>query len=248
MPLFLPSFLNSYLWDWKVCLCYSCHCWAVWPTLSAHLRALVGGCLSFACPAWEGICSCSEVGYFSVIQTVETVSGSPHLQNQGGSQAGPVDLQERRLRPSPQSRIYNETPPSWIQAPYPYHVLTGYFILPQPPPFFFLGGPCHMACRILVPQSRIEPVPPAVEARSPNHWTTRREVPSHRLLNAPHLFLLITLQPTTRRAEVPLLWFLPYVCTTNAIYLKFFFKSTHHFTENIYLIRKFCYYVNRNPG
>ena len=32
------------------------------------------------------------------------------------------------------------------------------------------------ACRILVPRPGIEPVPPAVEARSPNHWTAR-EVP-----------------------------------------------------------------------
>ena len=32
------------------------------------------------------------------------------------------------------------------------------------------------ACRILVPQPGIEPVPPAVEAQRPNHWTTR-EIP-----------------------------------------------------------------------
>ena len=33
-----------------------------------------------------------------------------------------------------------------------------------------------MACGILVPQPGIEPVPPALEAQSLNHWTTR-EVP-----------------------------------------------------------------------
>ena len=33
-----------------------------------------------------------------------------------------------------------------------------------------------MACEILVSQSRIKPVPPALEAHSLNHWTTR-EVP-----------------------------------------------------------------------
>ena len=33
-----------------------------------------------------------------------------------------------------------------------------------------------MACRILVPRPGIEPTPPAVEAWSLNHWTTR-EVP-----------------------------------------------------------------------
>ena len=42
--------------------------------------------------------------------------------------------------------------------------------------FFFFFWPCHMACRILVPQPGIELVPPAVEARSLNHWTTR-EIP-----------------------------------------------------------------------
>ena len=31
--------------------------------------------------------------------------------------------------------------------------------------------PCHMTCRILVPQPGIEPMPPAVEAQSPDHWT-----------------------------------------------------------------------------
>ena len=36
--------------------------------------------------------------------------------------------------------------------------------------FFFL--PHHMACGILVPQPRAEPITPAVEAYSPNPWTT----------------------------------------------------------------------------
>ena len=38
-----------------------------------------------------------------------------------------------------------------------------------------------MACRILVPQPGIEPVPPAVEAQSPNHWAAR-EFPSEPFL------------------------------------------------------------------
>ena len=33
------------------------------------------------------------------------------------------------------------------------------------------------ACGILVPQPGMEPVPPAAEAQSPNHWTAR-EVPT----------------------------------------------------------------------
>ena len=44
--------------------------------------------------------------------------------------------------------------------------------------FFFFFWPCHMACKILVPQPGIEPVPPALEAGSPNLWTTR-EVPKY---------------------------------------------------------------------
>ena len=39
--------------------------------------------------------------------------------------------------------------------------------IPHPPPL------CHMAYRIVVPQLGIEPMPPAVEAWSPNHWTAR---------------------------------------------------------------------------
>ena len=44
--------------------------------------------------------------------------------------------------------------------------------------FGFFGGflPHCTACGILVPQPRIEPMPPAVEAQSLNHWTAR-EVP-----------------------------------------------------------------------
>lgn len=42
--------------------------------------------------------------------------------------------------------------------------------------FFFLFLPHCMSCRILVPGPGFEPVPPEVEAQSPNHWTTR-EIP-----------------------------------------------------------------------
>ena len=38
---------------------------------------------------------------------------------------------------------------------------------------FFFFWSHHAACWILVPQPGDEPVPPAVEVRSPNHWTTR---------------------------------------------------------------------------
>ena len=39
--------------------------------------------------------------------------------------------------------------------------------------FCFIFGPHRTACGILVPQSRIKPAPPAVEAESLNYWTTR---------------------------------------------------------------------------
>ena len=39
--------------------------------------------------------------------------------------------------------------------------------------FFWLWRVAH---GILVPPARVEPVPPAVEAQSLNHWTTR-EIP-----------------------------------------------------------------------
>ena len=38
--------------------------------------------------------------------------------------------------------------------------------------YLFIGP--LTACGILVPQPGIEPVPPEVEAKSPNHWTTRK--------------------------------------------------------------------------
>ena len=53
-------------------------------------------------------------------------------------------------------------PPKWIRS----HdtILFIYFI------FFF--WPHHAACGILVPWPGIKPMPPAVEVRSLNHWTT----------------------------------------------------------------------------
>ena len=42
--------------------------------------------------------------------------------------------------------------------------------------FFFFGRAMRAACGILFPPPGIEPMPPAVEALSANHWTTK-EVP-----------------------------------------------------------------------
>ena len=43
--------------------------------------------------------------------------------------------------------------------------------------FFFFSQLCDEVCGVLVSQLGMELVPPAVEAWSPNHWTTR-EVPT----------------------------------------------------------------------
>ena len=53
------------------------------------------------------------------------------------------------------------------------------YLYPRPPTlyFFFFFWPCRAACGILVPGPGIEPMPPAVEAQSPNHWEAR-EVPT----------------------------------------------------------------------
>ena len=42
---------------------------------------------------------------------------------------------------------------------------------------FFCFWLCNTACRILVPRPGIKPTPPAVEAQSLNHWTTREVCP-----------------------------------------------------------------------
>ena len=43
---------------------------------------------------------------------------------------------------------------------------------PDPHIYIYWGLHCP-TCRILVPRPGIKPAPPAVEAWSPNHWTTR---------------------------------------------------------------------------
>ena len=46
----------------------------------------------------------------------------------------------------------------------------GYMQIPYHFIFFhFIFWQCHIACGILVPPGRMEPVPPAVEAQSLNH-------------------------------------------------------------------------------
>ena len=51
--------------------------------------------------------------------------------------------------------------------------------------FVFFFWPCCTAYGILIPRPGIEPMPPALEAWSLNHWTTR-EVPICRLFDDGH--------------------------------------------------------------
>ena len=65
---------------------------------------------------------------------------------------------------------------------------------------FIYFWPCCTACRILFPWPGIEPVLPAVEMWSPNHWTVR-ELPATNILMGSHFWnytnslLLIKLSP-----------------------------------------------------
>ena len=54
--------------------------------------------------------------------------------------------------------------------------------------FGFLFWLRHVACRILIPRPGIGPALPAVEARSPNHWTAR-EVPMPQIFEMSQFFL-----------------------------------------------------------
>lgn len=101
--------------DWKVCLHHGCRCSSVVQPLSpspsllsSRRQALLVDRPLCSCPCWEWVCFCSEAGYFPARQRVETMPGSLSLQNPGRRQAGPMDWQERRLRPSLPSRIYCE--------------------------------------------------------------------------------------------------------------------------------------------
>ena len=66
-------------------------------------------------------------------------------------------------------------------------------ILASPNLFLILiFWPCRMACRILVPRPGIEPVPPAVEVQSLNHWTAREVLAKPNLLSVPsrvHIYI-----------------------------------------------------------
>ena len=55
---------------------------------------------------------------------------------------------------------------------------------------FFIFSPCCATCRILVSRLGIKSVPPALEAQSLNHWTTR-EVSGNVSLKKKKLFMTV---------------------------------------------------------
>ena len=57
----------------------------------------------------------------------------------------------------------------WIKPHMGRYLNTSFFFLI----YFFIFRLCHVPCGILVPRPGFEPGPPAVEAWSLNHWTTR---------------------------------------------------------------------------
>ena len=69
---------------------------------------------------------------------------------------------------------------------------------------FFFFSPC--AGRILVPLPGIKHVPPAVEANSLNHWTTREVCLDASLLRSPSLSRSYTCQVSTLEGEFLLLF------------------------------------------
>ena len=60
-----------------------------------------------------------------------------------------------------------------------------------------------MACKILVPQKGIKPAPPAVEAWSVNHWTTREVPEMAPLIVCFRLFPLLNMVTTTCQGQTP---------------------------------------------
>ena len=66
--------------------------------------------------------------------------------------------------------------------------------------FCFFFWPRHVACGILVPWPGIKPGPPAVKARSPNHWTTR-EVPTYLTLRPCSNMAFLEKPPPAQRQK-----------------------------------------------
>ena len=66
--------------------------------------------------------------------------------------------------------------------------------------FFWLR---YKACGMLVPQPGVEPAPPAVEAQSLNHWTTREVPPQGVFVDKLLLPHKLSAMPNTDGIGVP---------------------------------------------
>ena len=88
-----------------------------------------------------------------------------------GEQIRVSESREREVQGLVQSLTPGPLPASWENGPYQVILRKEPFIIS----IFFFWPHCA-ACGILVPQPEVEPVAPALEARSLNHWTAR-EVP-----------------------------------------------------------------------
>ena len=73
---------------------------------------------------------------------------------------------------------------------------------------FWFFWPCHAACGILVPQQGIEPVPPAWDVQSLNHWTAT-EVPHHTILTDNFLVHLFVCHPCPQNVNCFVLHYVP---------------------------------------
>ena len=94
-----------------------------------------------------------------------------------------------------------------------------------------------MSCRTLVPQPGIEPVPPAVEAWSSDHWTTR-QVPSFSFLTMSLHPLPVHTGPDMKSSEWSIFLtdhFIISFCLT----LRF---SLHHWFSAVWQWHAICFY------
>lgn len=158
LPLFLTSFLNSYLGDWNVSLHYSPQlrscglCFQLsWfnsdhpSCLSFMETALVVCCPSFSCPLWRWIWCCSEVGYFSVIQRVDNFR-SLSLWNHCGRWAGQRTFSRKEDSGPVHILEFNYILPSQVLALHPYALWLAFHpVRPPPPKYLSPDSPTHFS-------------------------------------------------------------------------------------------------------
>lgn len=158
LPLFLTSFLNSYLGDWNVSLHYSPQLRSCglrfqlsWfnsdhpSCLSFMETALVVCCPSFSCPLWRWIWCCSEVGYFSVIQRVDNFRSLSHW-NHCGRWAGQRTFSRKEDSGPVHILEFNYILPSQVLALHPYALWLAFHpVRPPPPKYLSPDSPTHFS-------------------------------------------------------------------------------------------------------